>query len=137
MTIEQVDTIVHTFILRQFLHNSASRRIIQNGRSRKFHYGELCHLDFWKQFVDTVDNARPTLIISAFYRLTPRPIRLSPVMHRCTSLMTDLGEHPIAASSRYQTFSSESTPLAIRSTVRAYRRGPIGSPCCTPVDEVI
>ena len=57
--------------------------------------------------------ARPPFIISVFLRLTMRPIRLSPVMHLCTSLRTDSGEPPIVASSRYQMFSSESTPLAI------------------------
>ena len=44
MTIEQEDTIVHPFVLRQFLHNTASRRISQDGRSQKFHLGELGHL---------------------------------------------------------------------------------------------
>ena len=58
MTIEQEDTIVHPFILRQFLHNTASRRISQDGRSQKFHLGELGHLDFWEQFVEVVDYAR-------------------------------------------------------------------------------
>ena len=58
MTIEQEDTIVHPFVLRQFLHNTASRRIIHDGRSKKFHFGELGHLDFWEQFVETVDYAR-------------------------------------------------------------------------------
>ena len=81
--------------------------------------------------------ARPTLIISVLFGLTMRPIRLSPVMHLCTSLRTDSGEPPIVASSRYQTFCSESTPFAIWSTASANRRGPIGSPCWTPVDEVI
>ena len=41
MTIEQEDTIDHPFVLRQFLHNTASRRISQDGRSQKFHLGEL------------------------------------------------------------------------------------------------
>ena len=58
MTIEHEDTVVHPFIIRHFLHNTASRRIIQDGRSKKFHFGELSHLDFWEQFVETVDNAR-------------------------------------------------------------------------------
>ena len=58
MTIEQEDTIVHPFILRQFLHNSASRHISQDGRSQKFHLGELGHLDFWEQFVEAVDYVR-------------------------------------------------------------------------------
>ena len=57
--------------------------------------------------------ARPTLIISVFFGLTSRSIRLSSVMHLCTSPRTDSGEPPIVASSRYQTFSSESTPQAI------------------------
>ena len=55
MTIEQEDTIVHPFIHRQFHHNAASRRIILDGRSKKFYFGELGHLDFWDKFVETVD----------------------------------------------------------------------------------
>ena len=58
MTIKQEDTIVHPFVLRQFLHNTASRRISQDGRSKKFHFGELDHLDFLEQFVEAVDYAR-------------------------------------------------------------------------------
>ena len=58
MTIEQDDTIVHPIVLRQFLHNTASRRISQDGRSQKFHLGELGHLDFWEQFAEAVDYAR-------------------------------------------------------------------------------
>ena len=57
MTIEQEDTIVHPFVLRQFHHNTASRRISLDGRSQKFHLGELGHLDFWEQFVEAVDYA--------------------------------------------------------------------------------
>ena len=45
MTIEQEDAIVHPFILRLLIHNTASRRIIQDGRSKKFHFGELGHLE--------------------------------------------------------------------------------------------
>ena len=51
MTIEQEDKIVHPFMLRQFPHNTASRRISQDGRSKKFHLGELGHIDLWEQFV--------------------------------------------------------------------------------------
>ena len=58
MTIEQEDTIDHPLILRQLLNNKASRRIIQDGRSKKFHFGELGHLDYREQFVQTVDYAR-------------------------------------------------------------------------------
>ena len=58
MTIEQEDSIVHPFIHRQFLHNRASRRIIQDWKSKMFHFGELGHLDFKEQFIETVDNAR-------------------------------------------------------------------------------
>ena len=58
MTIEQVDTIVHPSVLRQFLHNAASRRISQDGRSKKFHFGDIGHLDFWEQFVEAVDYVR-------------------------------------------------------------------------------
>ena len=46
---------------------------------------------------ETFSAARPTLIISVFFGLTMRPIRLSPVMHLCTSLRTDSGEPPIVA----------------------------------------
>ena len=58
MTIEQEDTIVHPFVLGQFLHNAASRRISQDERSKKFHFGDLGHLNFWEQFVEAVDYAR-------------------------------------------------------------------------------
>ena len=58
MTIEQEDTIVHPFVLRQYLHNVASRRISQDGRFKKFHFGELGHLDLWGQYVDAVDYAK-------------------------------------------------------------------------------
>ena len=57
MAIEQGDTIVHFFILRQFLHNTASPRVIQDGRSKKFYFGDLGLLDFWEQFVEIVDYA--------------------------------------------------------------------------------
>ena len=59
MIIEQEDTIVHSFVLRQLLHNTASCCIIQDGRSKKFNFGELGHLDFWEQFVETADYAGP------------------------------------------------------------------------------
>ena len=39
MTIEQEDAIVHHFVLREFLHNTAARRISQDGRSKLFHFG--------------------------------------------------------------------------------------------------
>ena len=55
MTIVQEDMIVHPFVLRQFHHNTASCCISQGGRSKKFHFGELGHLDFWEQFVETYD----------------------------------------------------------------------------------
>ena len=58
MTIEQEDAIFHPSMLRQFLHNAESRRIILVGRSKKLHFGELGHLDFWEQFVESVDYAR-------------------------------------------------------------------------------
>ena len=57
MTIEQEDTIVHHLILRQFLFNTASYRIILDGRSKKFHFGELGYLYFWEQYAETVDYA--------------------------------------------------------------------------------
>ena len=58
MTIEQVGTNVYCFIVSRFLNNTASRRIIQDGRSQKFYFGEFGHLDFLEQFVETVDYAR-------------------------------------------------------------------------------
>ena len=119
MTIEQEDTIVHPFVLRQFLHNTASRRISQDGRSQKFHLGEFGHLDFWEQFDEAVDYAREFFRCKAnvdyigLLRVNYEAYPLKPSVHLCTSLRTDSGEPPIVASSRYQTFSSESTPLAI------------------------
>ena len=58
ITIEQEDAIVHPFILRQFFHNAASFRIMQDGRSKKSHFGELGLLEFWEQFVETVDYTK-------------------------------------------------------------------------------
>ena len=58
MTIEKEDTIVHPFVIRQFLHNAASRRISQDRRSKKYHFGALGHHDFWEQFVEAVDYAK-------------------------------------------------------------------------------
>ena len=58
MTIEQEVAIVHPFVLRQFFHNTASRRISQDGRSKKFHFVELVHLEFWEQTVEDVVYAR-------------------------------------------------------------------------------
>ena len=57
--------------------------------------------------------ARPTLIISVFFGLASRPIRLSPVMHNCTSLTIDSGEPPIVVSSIYQTDRSDCNQLEI------------------------
>ena len=57
VTVEQNDTIAHSFILGQFLHNAASRCIIQDGRFKKFHLGKLGHLEFWEQYVETVTHA--------------------------------------------------------------------------------
>ena len=52
MTIEQEGTIVHLFMLGQFLHNAATRCIIQDGRSRKLHLGKLGPLESWEQCAD-------------------------------------------------------------------------------------
>ena len=65
MTIEQADTIVHPFVLIKFLHNTASRLISQDGRSKKFHFCELGYLDFWEQFIEAVDYAREFSISKA------------------------------------------------------------------------
>ena len=116
MTFEQEDTIVHPFILRPFLQNTASRRISQDGRSQNFHLGELGHLDFWEQFVEAVYYAREFSRCKGnvdYLGLLRVNYETYPLMHICTSLRTDSGEPPIIASSRYQTFFSESTPLAI------------------------
>ena len=97
VTIEQEDTIVHPFLLRQFLHNTASRRIIQDWRSKKFHLVSSVTLTYGSSSLkllttqEKLPAARPTLIISVFFWLTSRPICLSPVMHLCTSLRTDSG----------------------------------------------
>ena len=113
MTIEQEDTIVHPFILRQFLHNTASRRISQDGDPRSSILVRSVTLISGSRslrLLTTRENflaARPTLIISVFFGLTMRPIRIIPVMLLCTSLRTDSGEPPIVASSRYLTFSSD------------------------------
>ena len=119
LTIEQEDTIVHPFVLRQFLHNTASRRISRMGEPRSSILVSSVTLISGSSSLkllttrENIPAVRPTLIISVFFGLTIRPIRLSPLMHLCISLRTDSGEPPIVASSRYQTFSSESTPLAI------------------------
>ena len=71
MIIDQEDTIVHPFVLRQFLHNTASRRISQDWRSNKFNFYEPGYLDFFSsslKLLTTRENfptARPTLIISS------------------------------------------------------------------------
>ena len=58
VTIKQQDTIVHPFIFGQFLHDAASCCIIQDGRSKKFHLGKLGHIEFWEQYVETVNHTR-------------------------------------------------------------------------------
>ena len=119
MTIELEDTIVHPFILGQFLHNTECRRIIQDGRSKKFHFVSSVTLTSGSSSLKLLSTrekfpaAKPTIIIYVFFGLTSRPIRLSSVMLLCTSLRTVSGESPIASSSRYQIFSSDSTPMAI------------------------
>ena len=67
MTTVHEDTIVHPFMLRLSLHSTASRRIIQDGRSKKFQFGELGHRDFWEHFVEVgseanVDYLDPLLV---------------------------------------------------------------------------
>ena len=46
MTIEQAVTIAHPFMLGHILHDAASRCIIQDGRSKKFHLRKFGHLEF-------------------------------------------------------------------------------------------
>ena len=131
------------FVLRQFINNTASRRISQDGRSQKIHLGKLGNLDFWEQFVEAVDYAREfsrckanvdyLVLLRVNYEAYPLKSSDAPL-----HIAEDRFREPqIVASSRYQTFSSESTPLAIWSTASENGRGPIGSPCWTPVDEVI
>ena len=45
VTIVKKDTIAHPFIHRQFLQNAASRCIILDVRTNKFHLGKFGHLD--------------------------------------------------------------------------------------------
>ena len=102
MTIEQEDTIVHPFVLRQFPHNAASRLISHDGDPRSSNLESSITLISGSsslKLLTTRENfpeARPTLIISVFFGLTMRPIRLNPVMHLCTSLRTDSGEPPMS-----------------------------------------
>ena len=58
MTSEQEITIVHPSILGQFRHDAASRCIIWDGIPKKFHLGTFGHLEFWEQYVVTVNHAR-------------------------------------------------------------------------------
>ena len=114
MAIEQEDTIVYHFILIQ--HLVASFRIADPRSSILVSSVTLTSGSSSLKLLTTQEKlpaARPTLIISVLFGLTSRPSRLSPVVHLCTSLRTDSGEPPNIALSRYQTFSSDSTPLAI------------------------
>ena len=119
MTIEQEDTIVHLFVLRQLLDNSVSRCISQDWRSKKYHFVELGHLDFWEQFVEAVDYARESSCSKAnvYYlgllRVSYEAYPLKPSDAHLHIAEDRFREPPIVASSRYQTFSSDSTPLAI------------------------
>ena len=56
MTIELDNKIVHPFIFGKLLHDATARRIIQDGRSKKFHLGKLGNLKFWEQYVKTVNH---------------------------------------------------------------------------------
>ena len=119
MTIEQKDTIAHPSILEQLLHNAALRYIIQDGRSMTFHLGKLGYFEFGEQYYETVNHAREVSGCEANVDylglpwVTSRPIHLNSVIHLCTSLRTDSGDQPIVVYSRYQTFSSDCTQLAI------------------------
>ena len=88
-----------------------------------FHLGKFGHLEFWI-YVETADHVREVPgsescidylgLLWAYYKAYP--LQHSDVLKRrdiCTSLTTNSGEPPIVMSSRYQTFSSDSTPLAI------------------------
>ena len=116
LTIEQEDTITHPFILGQLHHDAASRFIILDERSQKFH---LVHFQLWEQYVkmsttrEKLEAARPTLLISVFHGSTSTPICLNSDLHLSSSLRTDSVEPPIFGSSRCQTFCSDCTPLAI------------------------
>ena len=119
MTIEQEDATVHPFMLRQFLHDAASRRIIQDGRSKRFRFGELGHLDYWEKFAETVDYAReysrceanadyigiPRTSIEAFqFKPSDAPLLIAEDRFRGAA---------DRRASRCKTFCSDSTPLAI------------------------
>ena len=45
-------------MLGQLLHDAASRCIIQDERSRKFHLGKFGHLEFWDKYNVTVNHTR-------------------------------------------------------------------------------
>ena len=116
MTIEQEDTIVHPFVLRQFLHNTASRRISQAGRSQKFYFGEFGYLDFWEQFVEAVDYARECSSCKAnvdYIGLLRVNYEAYPLKPSDAPLHIAEDRFRGVASSRYQTLSSDSTPPAI------------------------
>ena len=58
VTIDLKDAITHPIMLGQFLHVASSRCIIEDGRSKKFNLGKLGYLEFWEQYVETVNHAR-------------------------------------------------------------------------------
>ena len=119
MSIVQADAIVHPFILRQFLDKAASRRIIQDGRSKKFHIDELGHLDFWELFVKTVDYAREFSRSEAnvdYLGLLRNNFEAYPLKPSDALLHIAEGRFKVAADRRVieiPTFSSDSTPLVI------------------------
>ena len=73
MTIEQKATIVHPFVLRHFVHNTASRCISQDGRSKKLYFVSSRTFISGSSSLNLLtmrDNfpaARPALIIKVFF----------------------------------------------------------------------
>ena len=107
-------------MLGQFLHDAASRGIIQDRRFKKFHLGEFGHLDFWKQYAEADHHVREgsdsethvdhICIFRFYFQVNPHQPSDAPIR---TSQRTDSGEPPNVASSQIQTLSSDSNQLAI------------------------
>ena len=117
VTIEQEDMIVYPSIIGQFHDDAASQCIIQDGRCKKYLLSKLSHPSSGSSTLKLSTKqekslaARPTLIILVLLGLTLNSISFNSVIHLCTLPRTDSGEPQIITSSRYQTFSSDTTPL--------------------------
>ena len=114
VTIEKDDMNAHPFIFGQFIHDAVSRCVIQNGRSKKFNFCKFAHLELWNQYVETVDHAREASGSEAY------PLQLRDThLHVAEDRFNGAADR---ASSQYQTFISDSTPQAIRSTASGNKR---------------